>query len=56
MKRRWPAEELFEHWTLLADDMSLIGNKSGATRLGFAVVLKAFQLEGSFLDDMDLIP
>ncbi len=56
MKRHWHPEELFEHWTLLADDMSLVGNKTGATRLGFAIILKAFQLEGRFLNDTDIIP
>jgi hypothetical protein len=40
MKRTWTSEELLEHFTLLPDELTAIGNKSGATRLGFAVLLK----------------
>src|SRR5258707_3675160 len=49
MKRTWTAEELVEHFTLLPDELGAIGNKSGATRLGFAVLLKCLQYEGRFL-------
>ncbi|TMD69599.1 MAG: transposase, partial [Chloroflexi bacterium] len=35
MKRTWTAEELLEHFTLLPDEFVAVGNKSGATRLGF---------------------
>jgi hypothetical protein len=49
MKRTWTAEELLEHFTLLPDELVAIGNKSGTTRLGFAVLLKCFQYEGRFL-------
>jgi len=35
-------------WVLHAADRALIGNKTGATRLGFAVLLKLFAAEGSF--------
>ena len=35
-------------WTLRAADRALLGNKSGTTRLGFAVLLKLFALEGRF--------
>jgi hypothetical protein len=48
MKRTWTAEELLEHFTLLPDELAAIGNKSGATRLGFAVLLKCLQYEGRF--------
>ena len=48
MKRVWPAVELAEHWTLLPDELALVGNKTGGTRLGFAVLLKAFQYAGTF--------
>jgi Domain of unknown function (DUF4158) len=37
-----------DRWTLRAADRALLGNKSGATRLGFAVLLKLFQTEGRF--------
>ncbi len=48
MKRLWTATELAESWTLLPDELALLGNKTGATRLGFALLLKAFQLDGRF--------
>ena len=48
MKRDWTADELIEHWTLLPGEKRLLANKSGATRLGFAVLLKFFQHEGRF--------
>jgi Domain of unknown function (DUF4158) len=49
MKRTWTSEELLEHFTLLPEELTAVGNKSGATRLGFAVLLKCFQYEGRFL-------
>ena len=48
MKRTWTTEELLEHFTLLPNELVAIGNKSGATRLGFAVLLKCLQYEGRF--------
>src|SRR5437588_7625655 len=48
MKRTWTSEELLEHFTLLPDEVTAIGNKSGATRLGCAVLLKCLQYEGRF--------
>src|SRR5947209_1238172 len=48
MKRTWTADELLEHFTLLPDELAGVGNKSGATRLGFAVLLKCLQYEGRF--------
>jgi hypothetical protein len=33
-------DELVEHWTVLAGERDLISGQRGATRLGFAVVLK----------------
>src|SRR5699024_4868027 len=38
-------DELVEHFTLLPHEMELISNKTGPTRLGFAVLLKVFQHE-----------
>ena len=35
-------------WTLVTADWELIGNKTGATRLGFALVLKFFEHEARF--------
>ncbi|ASU84073.1 hypothetical protein CDO52_15905 [Nocardiopsis gilva YIM 90087] len=48
MRQRWTPEELDEHWSLKPSDRKLLGNKSGATRLGFALILKFFQLEKYF--------
>jgi hypothetical protein len=48
MKRAWHPDELVEQWTILPEEQQWIGNKSGPTRLGFAVLLKFFQHEGRF--------
>jgi hypothetical protein len=48
MKRQWDIEELIEHFTLGEDDLKILANKTGATRLGCALLLKCFQLEGCF--------
>ena len=48
MKRQWENEELIEHWILGPWDLAQVGNKTGATRLGFALLLKFFQREGRF--------
>src|SRR5437667_128587 len=48
MKRTWTSEELLEHFTLLPGELTAFGNKSGPTRLGFAVLLKCLQYEGRF--------
>jgi hypothetical protein len=48
MKQTWTVDELLEHFTLLPDELVAIGNKSGATRLGFAVLLKCLHYEGRF--------
>lgn len=38
-------------WTLVGEDWDLVGNKTGATRLGFALLLKFFDLEARFPSD-----
>jgi Domain of unknown function (DUF4158) len=48
MKQDWHADELAQHWTLAPEERELLGNKTGAARLSFAVLLKAFQFEGRF--------
>lgn len=48
MKRNWSDEELTEHWSLSADELALLPNRVEYNRLGFAVQLKFFQLEGRF--------
>jgi hypothetical protein len=56
MKRDWSADELVAQWILLPTELALLGNKSGATRLGFAVLLKFFQGEGCFPRHSQEIP
>lgn len=48
VRRGWEPEELIEAWTLLDGDWRLVGNKTGATRLGFALILKFFAIEARF--------
>jgi Domain of unknown function (DUF4158) len=48
MKRQRTRGELAEHWTLDPGELALLANKAGPTRLGFAVLLKAFGYEGRF--------
>jgi hypothetical protein len=56
MKRQWDIEDLIEHFTLVPDELESLANKSGATRLGFAVLLKCFQYEGRFLSGKHEVP
>lgn len=56
MKPNWEVEELIEHWTLLPSEMTLLRNKRGAKRLGFAICLKYFQLFTKFPDNQGSIP
>ncbi|MEU7988679.1 Tn3 family transposase [Streptosporangium canum] len=48
MRREWELEDLIECWTLDKEEFALLANKSGATRLGFALMLKFFELEARF--------
>jgi len=56
MKRNWDVEELIEHFTLLPNEMKLVGNKTGETRIGFAVLLKVFQYQARFPSGKNEIP
>ncbi len=56
MKRDWQADELAEQWTLLPVERELLANKCGATRLGFAVLLKFFQCEARFPQSRQEVP
>jgi len=40
--------DLVGSWTLVDEDWRLVGNKFGPTRLGFALLLKFFELEARF--------
>jgi hypothetical protein len=48
VRREWELEELIECWTLDKEELALLANKSGATRLGFGLMLKFFELEARF--------
>ena len=41
-------DELVEHWTVLDDELELVAGRRGATRLGFALLLKYYTLNGRF--------
>ncbi len=56
MRMEWSAEELVASWTLVGEAWSLVGNKTGATRLGFAVLLKFFEIEARFPRSADELP
>jgi hypothetical protein len=56
MKRNWELEELIEHFTFLPNELSLLRNKTGKTRIGFAVVFKFFQYEARFPYTKNEIP
>ena len=45
-----------DRWTLHAADRALLGNKTGATRLGFTVLLKLFQADGRFPRSIEDVP
>ncbi|MGH3124568.1 MAG: DUF4158 domain-containing protein, partial [Streptosporangiaceae bacterium] len=48
MRAEWEPDELIGSWTLVEGDWTLIANKAGATRLGFALILKFYEIEGRF--------
>ena len=56
MRRDWAPEELIASWTLIDRDRELLGNKSGATRLGFALLLRFFDLKAKFPADPGELP
>jgi TnpA family transposase len=48
MRREWELEDLIEFWTLDEAEFKLLANKTGSTRLGFALMLKFFEQEARF--------
>jgi len=50
------ADDIEERWIMHGADRALLANKAGATRLGFAVLLKMFQLNGRFPLRMEDVP
>lgn len=55
MKHEWTDLE-FSDWTLLPSEAALLANKTGPTRLGFAVLLKFFQYAARFPLSMQEVP
>ncbi len=56
MRQDWEPEELLASWTLVEADWELVANKTGATRLGFGLLLKFFELEARFPRDRHELP
>ncbi|WP_160692552.1 Tn3 family transposase [Clostridium sp. C2-6-12] len=56
MKRHWELDELIEYFTFMPNELTQIGNKTGVTRLGFAVLFKFFQYEARFPNHKNEIP
>ena len=50
------AYRLIGAWTLVKGDWELIANKAGETRLGFAVMLKFYEIEGRFRAYREEVP
>jgi len=48
MKRQWSNDDLVAQWTLQSGELALVEHKEGANRLGFALLLKYFQIDGRF--------
>ena len=56
MEGVWEPERLIACWTLDEADWQLLANKTGGTRLGFALMLKFFDLEGRFPTNAGELP
>jgi|SRR5712691_9990846 len=56
MRRDSQADEVAQQWTLLPGERELLANKTGATRLGFAVLLNFFQCEARFPQSRQEVP
>ncbi|WP_327099500.1 DUF4158 domain-containing protein [Nocardia vinacea] len=56
MRQEWSAEDLIGSWTLIGGDWQLVKNKAGATRLGFGLLLKFFELEARFPRGPEEVP
>ena len=49
-------EELVENWTFVPQELELVNQKVGANQIGFAVLLKYFQVYARFPDSASEIP
>ena len=48
MKRKWTEQELIRDWSLGSTERGWVSRCNVANRLGFAILLKAFELHGAF--------
>ena len=55
VKPSWDTEELIENWTLLPQELELAKKKVGGNQIGFALLLKHFQLFAYFPEDKSSI-
>ena len=56
LKKNWESEELIEHWTLIPQELELVNKKVGGNQIGFALLLKYFQLMARFPDSSEDLP
>jgi hypothetical protein len=56
VRQQWDEQELAEHWTLTADELQCIRNRTDRNRIGFAATLKFFQVAGRFPYNKGEIP
>ena len=58
MKQRWTSDELNNYWTLTNEETELVNktSKTDYNRIGYAVLLKYFQIEGKFPHRKQEIP
>ncbi len=56
MKKNWELEDLIDNFIMMPNELTLVGNKTAETRLGFAVLLKFFQFEARFPTTKNEIP
>jgi len=56
MKQHWLPHELEESWFLSSEELTLLSGRSTSHRLGFAVLLKFFQIMGHFPKERTDIP
>ena len=56
MKQRWSAEELQDFWLLCNEERALLHGRTASNRIGFALMLKFFQVAGYFPKSHTEIP
>jgi hypothetical protein len=56
VKRHWDEQGLAENWSLGPGELEMLTNRTDRSRLGFAILLKFFQIEGRFPRDRGEVP